>query len=121
MTEKAVQTASGPRATQLPSWPDWLIARLRALPGPTWLSFVVVMVALSALDIGARWAGGAVPVPEVSLTAIIEVSFFVLFLALYAGLNAIALRSLRSLRPALTVDDEEVDVLGRELVRTPGT
>ena len=103
----------------LGSWPDWVLGRIRAAPGPSWIAYLVIFGALLVLSHAAHWLGGAVVAGTVAPTLIVEASLPVLVLAAVDSLNGVALRSLRTLRPAMTVGEAEVGEVAGQLVRTP--
>jgi len=90
-----------------------------ALPGPWWVAYAAAFLALTGLGLAARWLDGGVPVGDVPLLTPIEASFPPIFLLVLGSLDSVALRSLRTLRPALTISEPEIDRLAKELVTTP--
>src|SRR5260221_6593169 len=74
------------------SWPDWLLDRVSAAPGPTWLVYGLAFAALALLGHGARWLGNAKAPGNLDPAAVLEASYPVVFLATMGGLNAVALR-----------------------------
>src|SRR5437762_4197105 len=101
------------------SWPDWLVHSIDAAPGPAWLAYLAIFALLGVIAHAARWLGGTLQPGLVDPLGLLEASFPVLFLAILAVLNVIALSSLQTLRPALIVDDVTVQQLSRDLIRTP--
>src|SRR3990170_4293478 len=101
------------------SWLDWLIGRIRAAPGPSWVAYLVLFAVLAFVGPAASWASGSVAPGRLDPLVFVQASFPVLALAWLEAMNALALRSLRTLRPALTVGDAAVADLALDLVRTP--
>jgi hypothetical protein len=101
------------------SWLDWLIGRIRAAPGPSWAAYLAIFAALALLGHGASWLGGAVAPRTLNPLVVVQASFPVIALAFVEALNSVAIRSLRTLRPAMSVGDAEVGDVALDLVRTP--
>jgi len=116
----AVVDLAAPARTDSPSWTDWLLARVDALPGPLWLAYLGLFVVLAVLNQVAHWAGGS-PVGSISNLVVLEASYPVLILAGMSALNVVAARSLAQLRPALPITDAAVVGIERDLLRTPAT
>jgi len=108
-----------PRSAEPGGWLDWLIDRIRAVPGPSWVVYLVMFGVLAVLGHAAGWVSGAVTPGTLAPLLVIQASFAPLSPALVEGMGAVALRSLRTLRPALAVSDAEVRVVTADLVRTP--
>ena len=101
------------------SWLDWLGDRIRAAPGPSWVAYLVIFAVLAMLGTAASWVSGAVPRGTLDPLVLVQASFPSFTLAWLEAMNAVALRSLRTLRPAMTIGDAEVGDLAVDLVRTP--
>ncbi len=101
------------------SWPDWLMDRVDALPGPRWLAIVALALAFAVVGHLIRWDDGTLPVGELSIVRLQEGSFGLLFLLAMRELDGVAIRALGRLRPVIEADDETVAHLGRRLTRTP--
>jgi hypothetical protein len=101
------------------SWHDWLLDRIRAAPGPSWALYLVMFGAWVVVGHVAVWLGGAVPSWTLDTLTLVQAIFPPIALAGVVWMNAVALRSLRTLRPALTMDDAGVRGIAADLVRTP--
>ncbi|MEO8470383.1 MAG: hypothetical protein ABI573_12040 [Chloroflexota bacterium] len=113
----AMGTPTPSETSYAPSWANLLTARLERLPGPTWLTYLVGMVAgtiFSLLpvdlklatpgDIGAVLYYGSLPFAIIGLIH---------------GLDTLAGRALTALRPVLSLTDSEAARLRRELTVAP--
>jgi hypothetical protein len=115
-------TAGAPARAELAertAWPDWLMDRLDALPGPRWLAILIILLVVAAIGHLCRWADGSMAVGELSIIRLLEGSFGLLFLVAMRELDGVALRALARLRPVIQADDESVARLGSRLTRTP--
>jgi len=101
-------------------WTDLLNRGIAAFPGPVWIAYLGIFLALSLFNQAARWAAG-VPVGTVEPIRVVEASFPVLILIGLAGLDAVAIRAVAQIRPALAIDEAAVARLARDLTRTPAT
>ena len=115
----ASTAAAAPWARPGTSWIDWVIAPIEAVPGPAWAVYLIAIVILAAADHAARWLAGELPLGEVRPIFVIDASFGPLFMASIHALNGVARGALKTIRPALLVDESAAAALGLAIERTP--
>lgn len=102
-----------------PSWFDRLKSVIERLPGPWWLPYPVVWLAVYAVETALHWQAGAYPVGTWNglhgmLTAIVPLT-----LAMLHGLDRRAGRSFDSFRPVVHGGDEDARRLRYRLTTMP--
>jgi len=111
------EAKSGVRYPQ--SWVDRLIGTIERLPGPAWVTYTAMFVVLLVAANAAGWLDGDLAIgsfdPYLSSLAV----YPVVALAAIHYLDAKALDALQTLRPALSIDDEDFRSLRYQLTTLP--
>jgi hypothetical protein len=102
-----------------PSWADLLIAWIERLPGPAWLFYGLLLLALILLTNALQWWGGTLPLGIFHRVRVTEPFYLVYALALIHYLNGVARRALEDFRPALEIDESVYTRLRYELTTIP--
>lgn len=102
-----------------PSWIDQLIALIERLPGRPWLFYVAFMVFTILLGQGLHWLDGTEKVGVFRLERVVEAPLTIYFLALMHYLNMTAKHAMDIFRPAIALEDAEVDRFRYELTTLP--
>lgn len=110
------QSESPPYA---PSWVDRFNAWVARLPGPGWLYYLGVGLALFLLQIVALWGERVYPVGTLIPSHTFIAGIIPLLLALCLLLDNRAEEALRTLRPAMKASEEEYTRLRYELTTLP--
>lgn len=118
-TTRDVPSALGGGGPLRPGWVDRLQAWVDRLPGPAWAAYVLAWFALAATETALKWASGSYAVGTVFAYHLVAVGTAWYGLALLHHLDRSADRALRTLRPALLMDDEAVERLRERLVHLP--
>jgi hypothetical protein len=108
----------GPKPYE-PSWLDRLFDWLTAVPGPTWLAYVVLLVPGIALGNSALWLSGLSPVGELDGTQVLWGLLGVAILAAMHHLRNVAGEAFDAFRPALGDAPVDADRARYELTLIP--
>ena len=99
------------------SWVDRLVDWIARIPGPAWLFYGGVTIALVVLGHGLRWLDGSIPYGEFDALRFANDALVVYPLALLHYLNATARSALQAFRPALGTLESQLHLLQRGLTR----
>jgi hypothetical protein len=102
-----------------PSWVDHLIALIERLPGPVWLFYGLLLLALILVTNALQWWDGTLPFGTFHWVRITEPFYLVYSLALIHYLNSVARRALEGFRPAMAIDESAYAGLHYELMTMP--
>lgn len=102
-----------------PSWVDRFIDWVGRLPGPSWLFYVVLWLALFLMANAVKWLDGSQPLGTIELLSTVSASDGVYFLALMHYLKGAAGAALHTFRPALAVNEAEYNRLHYQLTTLP--
>jgi hypothetical protein len=117
-TVDRAEVGSTPRP-YTPSWVDRFNAWVTHLPGPSWVYYVVMGLALFLVQIAVLWGEGAYPVGTIipSHTFIAAIIPLLLWLCLHLDTRAEA--ALRIMRPAMKGSEEEFAGLRYKVTTLP--
>lgn len=111
--------ADRPSRPFAPSWLNWLVARIDALPGPTWAAYLVLGV-LSVLFSNAQaWVAGIAPLGAFDGALVFWGVFLIALIWVVDYLDGVAGRAFDAFRPALDVTPEAAEELRYRLVVLP--
>ena len=102
-----------------PSWIDRFTDWVKRLPGPNWLFYLVLWLALFLMANAIKWLDGSQPLGTIDLLSMISASDGVYFLALVHYLKGAADAALHTFRPALAVSEAEYNRLHYQLTTLP--
>jgi hypothetical protein len=102
-----------------PSFLDRLMGFGERLPGPTWLTYLVLFVAQSTLTHVLGWLGGWLPAYTFEPILLMFPLWLWAPLAIMTYLNSISLEALSSFSPLLDVPEERLNRLKDELTTMP--
>jgi hypothetical protein len=102
-----------------PSWVDRFIDWVRRLPGPSWLFYLVLWLALFLMANAVKWLDGSEPLGTIKPFYTVGASDGVYYLALMHYLKGAASVALRAFRPALTVSEVGYNKLRYQLTTLP--
>lgn len=102
-----------------PSWVDRLIGRIAALPGPTWVPYVVASAAVFLVVHAAAWVNGFIEPGEFDLYLGSLAIYVVISLAGIHVLDRWTIRAWMTFRPATSLTDEEAERTLVELTTMP--
>ncbi|MFQ5341663.1 MAG: hypothetical protein ACE5F6_08985 [Anaerolineae bacterium] len=102
-----------------PSWVDRFIGWVQRRPGPSWLAYLGMWLALFLVINAAKWLDGSQPVATIQLRHAARTAHGFYFLALMHYLKVTAGESLRKFRPALGVSEAEYHRLHYRLTTLP--
>lgn len=102
-----------------PSWVNRLTALVDRLPGPAWLGYLGIGLALFLLQAGVLWGEGVRPTTHLLSVQGALTGIAVLFFAFLHYLDSIADTALQTLRPAMTTSAEEYGELHFRLTTLP--
>jgi hypothetical protein len=102
-----------------PSWMDALIAWLSRLPGPSWVTYALIFLAVAGVLGSFPAFGGEAPLGTIDLGWALIAFYPVYTLGATAYLNGVARRAVDSFRPALNVDGDEAARLRFEVSTFP--
>ena len=102
-----------------PSWIDRFSDWVEKLPGPWWLFYVVLALALVLFQSGLQWQAGTYPIGSFDLFHVWFMVVIPYFLALLHYLNKSAEAALKTARPSLNVNDAEYADLRYRLTHLP--
>lgn len=97
----AVRPASDPARPYAPSWLDLLFDALAALPGPTWLAYLLLTIPSAVLANSAIWLSGLRPLGEPEPAAVFWGIATIGLLAASRRLKVVAGAAFDAFRPAL--------------------
>lgn len=103
------------------SWVEGLSGRLRRAPVPRWVLFGGAILGWTGITSAIAWLDGSLAAPELDPMLLIGSILPVALAWSMLAQDDLAERSLRSLRPTLELDDQEVEVVARDLRRTPAS
>jgi hypothetical protein len=118
-TTSAEANGTGQTRPYAASWLDRLQAWVKRLPGPSWLYYAGLGLALVALQAAVLWAEGAQPIGTLVPAYAFIVLMMPLFLALAHWLDGRASAAFASLRPALAASNQETESLHYQLTTLP--
>ncbi len=101
------------------SWLTHLNGWVHRLPGPSWAYYVGLWLGLAVLLVAVLWIEGVFPVGTLFPVQFFIPAMIALFLGMTHYLDHKAGASLRTLRPALAVDEEEYERLHYQLITLP--
>ncbi len=101
------------------SWVDRFADWVKRLPGPSWLFYLVLWLALFLMANAIKWLDGSQPLGTIDLLSTISASDGVYFLALVHYLKGAAGVALHTFRPALAVSEAEYNRLHYQLTTLP--
>lgn len=121
LTDPRSREPDAPEGQQLSStsWVDRLMARLESLPGPPWLAYILLTLALALLGHVVRWMDGSLPAGAFDVARLAEAPMAFIMLALMHYLNRNARTAVSSFRPALEITDSEVRRHQHEIATIP--
>jgi hypothetical protein len=99
-----------------PSWVDRIIDQVDRLPGPAWLFYVGLLLALVLVANTAGWLDGYLPIGSFDVYLSSAAAFGLGCLAAIHYLDREAGIALERLRPALSVADKRFDDLRHRLL-----
>ena len=102
-----------------PSWVDRFADWVKRLPGPSWLFYLVLWLALFLMANAIKWLDGSEPLGTIKPFYTVGASDSVYFLALTHYLKGAAGAALRAFRPALTMSEAEYNRLYYQLTTLP--
>lgn len=102
-----------------PSWIHRFIDWVERLPGPSWLFYLALWLAIFLLANAAKWLDGSQPLGAIKPLSTVGASDGVYFLALMHYLKGAAGAALRTFRPALAVSENEYNRLYYRLTTLP--
>lgn len=114
--ESALQ---GKQTTFQTSWIDRLVQWIDRLPGPSWVFYVVGVLALTLLINAILWIDRSVPLGSFGSIEGVFPPFVFYFLALYHYLTRIGSRSLRDFHPLLNEDETALAQIDYKLTTLP--
>lgn len=98
-----------------PSWVDQLIVLIERLPGPPWIMYLAITIALVFIGQGLHWLEGSEQLGVFNLARMVEAPLVIYFLEFMHYLNVTAGRSMDAYRLALAAGDAEVARLRHEI------
>ena len=118
--DKTDQARNGGEARPYPpSWADRHQLWVTRLPGPSWLYYLGLGLALIVLQVAILWAEGAYPVGTLLPSHSFIAGMMSLLLALCHFLDDRAAAAMAILRPALTTSEEQYNRLRYQLTTMP--
>ena len=102
-----------------PGWVDRFTDWVKRLPGPSWLFYLLLWLALFLMANAIKWLDGSQPLGAIAHLSTISASDGVYFLALVHYLKGAASAALRTFRPALAVSEAEYNRLYYQLTTLP--
>ncbi len=102
-----------------PSWVDRFIDWVSGLPGPSWLFYIALWLALFLMANAVKWLDGSEPLGTITPFYTVGAGDGAYLLALMHYLKGAASAALRAFRPALTVSEAEYDRLHYRLTTQP--
>src|SRR5512147_464564 len=102
-----------------PSWVDRLTDRVRALRWPPWLTYLLLGLALAAIETAVKWTDQTYPVGTLFFYHIAMATTGPTILTLLHYLDDWAADALAAFRPAMRIDDSEYRQLLYELTTLP--
>jgi hypothetical protein len=117
--EATVYNSEPPSPPYPPSWVDHFTDWVERLPGPSWLFYLVLWLALFWMANVVKWLDGSQPVGTIEPFYTVGASDGVYFLALMHYLKGAAGAALRAFRPALGVSEAEYNRLHHQLTVLP--
>lgn len=103
MSRAVPEVASSPEfaAPYKRSWVDALLSRIEALPGPTWVPYVIATAIIAVVGTGLSWIDGSQEPGTFSFIRVYNDVYTLYPLAVIHYLTVTARRSLEAFRPAL--------------------
>lgn len=102
-----------------PSWVDFLMRRIAALPGPTWLAYLIALPVCMFIASAEGWLGSVSTFPEIDLAQAAFGLFFIAPLAVLHFLDKSAADAWDRFRPVTDLDDGAAAGVRYELTVTP--
>jgi hypothetical protein len=102
-----------------PSWVDWLIDRIDALPGPAWVPYTIVSVVVGLAVHAAAWIDGLLEPGEFDLYLGSLAIYIIVSVAAIHFLDHRVTRAWTAFRPAASLTDEDADRILFELTTLP--
>jgi hypothetical protein len=103
----------------MPSFLDRFMAAVNRLPGPYWLTYLLLFLLESFILHIAAWADGWLPVYTVSPLPLLYPVWLWGPLTIMTYLNSVSLKALSNFRPLLKLDDEQFNRLKYEFTTMP--
>jgi hypothetical protein len=103
----------------LPSWIDLLIKWIENLPGPIWLFYIIAVLVIALIINATFWIDGSVHVGSFDPYNTSYSIFAIYWLVLYHYLTLPGSRALRTFRPLLDLQDDEITRINYELGTLP--
>jgi hypothetical protein len=101
------------------SWVNVIVDGVVRLPGPSWVAFLAITVALALLSLPQTWVAGLVPVGTIDPTQAFWGAAMGIVLWLYHYLDGVARAAVDAFRPATTVSEAAFARLRYELTVVP--
>lgn len=102
-----------------PSWLNYFNGWVHRLPGPAWVYYVGLWLALVVILVAVLWIEGVFPVGTLFLVQFFIPAMIALMLGMTHYLDHRASAALDTLRPALKTDEEKYDQLQYRLTTLP--
>ena len=120
MTKDATARNGEPTAQPYqPSWVDRFTDWVKGLPGPSWLFYLGLWLALFLMANATKWLDGSLPLGTIEPLSTAGASDGVYFLAVMHYLKGAAGAALQMFRPALAVSEAEYNRLHYQLTTLP--
>jgi len=100
-------------------WADYLTNWVRRLPIPAWLFYLAWFVVLVALEIIIKWSDGSLPVGTIFPFHVVYVGSLVYLIAAHHFIFDGARSALLTLRPLMTTDEAQFEVIRYRLTNVP--
>jgi hypothetical protein len=101
------------------SWLDWLVEWMEALPGPTWLAYGALTVAMVVLSNSQNWISGILPFPQATWQQSFWAVMTVFALWFWGHVNRVAGSALDAFQPALSAGRADLARVRLELTALP--
>ncbi|MFQ5811658.1 MAG: hypothetical protein ACE5I2_00460 [Anaerolineae bacterium] len=102
-----------------PSWVDRFTDWVKRLPGPSWLFYLGLWLALFLLINALKWLDGSQPLGTIEPLLALGAALAIYFPAMMHYLNGAASTALRTFRPVLAVSEAEYKRLHYQLTTLP--
>ena len=101
------------------SWLDWLTDVIDAVPAPRWVVYAASFAVWTLVTGIVSWLAAIRPFPEIVLSPVVAAAFPVVMLWAMQVLDRVAVRALAEVGPTLELDAAQIEVIARDLRRTP--
>lgn len=103
----------------LPSWVDWVTDRVKQLPIPVWLLYLVLGLALVLLHAAIKWSEGAYPAGTFFPFHLVLNLSPVVVMAMMYYFDDWAETALATFRPAMSIEEAEYEKVRYQLTTLP--